>query len=276
VYTRCPGCHTVHPVNAALLASGGGRYRCGKCNKVSNALEALFDAWPAAGARAPMVGQLPVLGLTLDLQAAARSRRSADAARAGDATDVAAGVEAGVEAGDEAGEERRGTGLRWLVRLAWITAALVIAVVVAFEVAEFQGQPLLERAPLRSAMEGLGLREPPSAAPFRDLGRIHVVSRELRSHPTLPGRLRLNATIVNRAAQAQPWPDLEITLLDAAGQQVAQRRFSPAEYLAEGGAAAETSSEAATGGMAPQAYLPLVLVLEDPGRRAVGFELEFR
>jgi hypothetical protein len=255
----------VHPVNAALLASGGGRYRCGKCNKVSNALEALFDAWPAAGARAPMLGQLPVLGLTLDLQAAARSRRNDVAAQAGEG-------QAEDAAGDEAGAKRRGAGLRWLVRLAWITAALVIAVVVAFEVAEFQGEPLLERAPLRSAMERLGLREPPSAAPFRDLGRIHVVSRELRSHPTQPGHLRLSATIVNRAARSQPWPDLEVTLLDAAGQQVTQRRFSPAEYLAEGGAA----DRAARGGMAPQAYLPLVLELEDPGRQAVGFELEFR
>ena len=51
MYTRCPGCHTVHPVNAALLASGGGRYRCGKCNKVNNALEALFDLIYAAAAR---------------------------------------------------------------------------------------------------------------------------------------------------------------------------------------------------------------------------------
>jgi predicted Zn finger-like uncharacterized protein len=252
VYTRCPGCHTVHPVNAALLASGGGRYRCGKCNKVSNALEALFDAWPAAGARAPVVGQLPVLGLTLDLQAAARSRRSAD----------------GADAGEEAGAGRRGAGLRWLVRLTWITAALVIAVVVAFQVAEFQGEPLLQRAPLRSAIERLGLMEEPAAAPFRDLERIHVVSRELRSHPTLPGRLRLSATIVNRAARAQPWPDLEITLLDSAGYQVVRKQFSPADYLA--------ADSAAGAGMTPQAYLPLTLDLDDPGRQAVGFELEFR
>jgi predicted Zn finger-like uncharacterized protein len=273
VYTRCPGCHTVHPVNAALLASGGGRYRCGKCNKVSNALEALFDAWPAAGARAPILGQLPVLGLTLDLQAAARSRRSADGADAGEGQGESSADNA---AADEAGAGHRGAGLRWLVRVTWITAALVIAVVVAFQVAEFQGEPLLERAPLRSTIERLGLGEEPAAAPFRDLERIHVVSRELRSHPTLPGRLRLSATIVNRAARAQPWPDLEITLLDAAGQQVVRTQFSPADYLAAGSAAGRATDSAAGAGMTPQAYLPLTLDLDDPGRQAVGFELEFR
>jgi predicted Zn finger-like uncharacterized protein len=273
VYTRCPGCHTVHPVNATLLAGGGGRYRCGKCNKVSNALEALFDAWPAAGARAPTVGQLPVLGLTLDLQAAARSLRDAGGADAGDG--LAAGTAAdGVPGG--AAIRRRGAGLRWLVRLSWITAALALAVIVAFQVAEFQDEPLLERAPLRAALERVGLRAPPEAAPFRDLERIHVVSRELRSHPTLPGRLRLSATIVNRAAQAQPWPDLEITLLDAAGQRVMHKLFAPADYLAAGSATGRATDSAAGAGMTPQAYLPLVLELEDPGRQAVGFELEFR
>ncbi len=261
----------MHPVNAALLAGGGGRYRCGKCNKVNNALEALFDAWPAAGARAPVVGQLPVLGLALDLEAAARSRRSADGAGAGQGES-----EAQEAAAAEAGAERRGAGLRWLVRLAWISTALVLAAVVAFQVAEFQGEPLLERAPLRSAIERLGLREKPAAAPFRDLARIHVVSRELRSHPTQPGRLRLSATIVNRAAQAQPWPDLEITLLDAAGQQVMRKQFAPADYLAEGSAPGRATDNAAGAGMTPQAYLPLVLDLDDPGRQAVGFELEFR
>lgn len=258
MYTRCPGCHTVHPVNAVLLVGGGGRYRCGKCNKVNNALEALFDEWPAAGARAPRAGELPVLGLSLDLQAAARSRRTPGlspdrAADTGGGDDVTAA---------------NGAALRWLVRLGWITAALVLTVIITFQVSRFLGEPLLERAPLRAATERLGLREPPAAVPYRDLRRIHLVSRELRSHPSQTGQLRLSATIVNRAPQAQPWPDLEVTLLDVAGQVVTQRRFSPADYLAEG--------RLASRGMPPQAYLPLVLDLEDPGRRAVGFELEFR
>jgi hypothetical protein len=206
-----------------------------------------------------------VLGLALDLQAAARSRRSADGEGQGES-------KADELAADQAGEQRRGAGLRWLARLAWISTALVLAAVVAFQVAEFQGEPLLERASLRPALERLGLRAPPAATPFRDLERIHVVSRELRSHPTLPGRLRLSATIVNRAAQTQPWPDLEITLLDAAGQHVLRRQFAPADYLAAGRA----TDSAAGAGMTPQAYLPLVLDLDDPGRQAVGFELEFR
>jgi hypothetical protein len=65
-------------VNAALLAQGGGRFRCGKCNKIGNALECLFDEWPAAGEKPPAAGELPVLGLSIDLSAAEQARRAPD------------------------------------------------------------------------------------------------------------------------------------------------------------------------------------------------------
>jgi hypothetical protein len=243
----------VHPVNAALLAAGGGRYRCGKCNKLVNALESLFDDWPEPGAKPPAAAEPPVLGAALDLDAAARARRLAR--------------EGAVEE-DESDPRARGSVSRWALRLTWITGLVVIAVVVAFQLARFQGEPLLERGPVRSALERVGLEEPPSAVQPRDLDRIHLVSRELRSHPERGGWLRLSATIVNRAPHSQPWPDLEVTLLDAAGAAVTRQMFSPREYLASGRDPAR--------GMAPQAYLPLVVELEDPGMRAVGFELEFR
>ena len=66
MYTRCKGCHTVHPVNASLLARAGGKFRCGKCNKTGNALEALFDEWPEAGEKPPKTGPIPNLGLAID------------------------------------------------------------------------------------------------------------------------------------------------------------------------------------------------------------------
>ena len=67
MYTRCKGCHTVHPVNASLLARADGKFRCGKCKKTGNALEALFDEWPEAGEKPPETGPIPDLGLAIDL-----------------------------------------------------------------------------------------------------------------------------------------------------------------------------------------------------------------
>jgi hypothetical protein len=154
-----------------------------------------------------------------------------------------------------------------LVRLTWVTMALLIAVIVAIKLAEFYGSPLLEQPVVQSVKSRLGLQVPAARLPFRDLQQIHLVSRELISHPFQADMLRLSATIVNRAPQTQPYPDLEVVLLDVSGEPLSKLRFSPPDYLAEG---ASRDS-----GMTPQAYLPLVLDLPDPGREAVGFELNF-
>ena len=254
MYTRCPGCHTVHPVNAALLSAGGGRYRCGKCNKVSNAVESLFDQWPQAGVQPVPPGEIPVLGLSLDLEGAARSRT--------------APADAGFDDTEDRIEAPAGARSRWLVRSVWIVGAIVILAVTAWQWTEFLGNPLLERPQVRAALVRLGLLSPPPEKPFRDLAMIHLVSRELSSHPHRSGQLRLSATIVNRATRKQPYPDIEVTLLDASGRALLQQRFAPADYLDPGSAPGAS--------MVPHAYLPLAVDLEDPGPRAVGFELEFR
>jgi predicted Zn finger-like uncharacterized protein len=253
MFTRCPACHSVHPVNAALLARGGGRYRCGKCNKTGNALLALFDDWPEPGQHPPRPGAVPVLGANIDLAGAAESRLNPEeAALAG-------------EPGD--GSKTPSKVRRFLLRSAWITATLLVLAFAALRIAEFQGISVVENPQVESTLIKLGLKDKPVRKPFRDVSRIHLVSRELRSHPTQPGLLRLSATIVNRAEQAQPYPEIEVVLLDAAGEPLSTRRYRPADYLSE--------QAPRNARMAPQAYLPLTLDLDDPGARAVGFEIRF-
>jgi hypothetical protein len=81
------------------------------------------------------------------------------------------------------------------------------------------------------------------------------------------GVLLLTATIVNRAAQNQGYPDIEVTLLDIRGRQLARQLFKPGDYLSR--------SAQLRDGMTPQAYLTFSLEMLDPGDEAVGFELQF-
>lgn len=245
MYTRCPACHAVHSVSAALLAAAQGDYRCGKCNKVSNALESLFDDLPAAGDRPPGASKLPVLGLSIDLEAAARARE-------------------GIDDEDARQEGARGpTARRLVVRAAWILTAVIIVGFSAIRLAEFNGRPLLGG----KGPAGPGLVREQESEPARDLERIQLVQRELRSHPSQPGSLRLSATLVNRADHPQRYPAIEIALQDATGSTLSTQRFEPSDYLGEGRAGAS---------MAPGAYVPLMIDLDDPGETAVGFELTFR
>lgn len=250
MFTRCKACHTVYPVNAAVLVRRNGKFRCGKCNKEGNALEALFDDWPEAGARPPIPGKLPVLGQEIDLDEAARAKLEPDeAALTGEAP--------------PATPARR----RWL-RPAWMLLAVITVAGIVYAWTEHSGRSLPVTESLHQLAIRLGIVDPPPASPFRDLSQIHLVSRELKTHPTRAHRLQLTATIVNRAERAQPYPHLEVILLNAAGESISQQRFPPRAYLAAGARRRD--------GMTPGAFLPLVLNLDDPGVRAVGFELNFR
>lgn len=250
MFTRCPACHTVHPVNAALLARAGGKYRCGKCQKVGNALEALFDAWPEANEPGTPPGALPELG---GLLAVARGQAAGEP-----------GAEAAVP---DLTAPAWSPARKYLLRGAWITAAAALAVIIALDLADFFDQPLLDRARLDSTFIRLGLKEAPPEKPFRDPEQIELVSREMRPHPLRPNVLLLTATIVNRASRSQPYPDIDVALLDSRGRKLTHQLFSPGDYL-------KRSSDL-RGGMAPDAYLTLSLELLDPGKDAAGFELLF-
>ena len=253
MYTRCTACHTVHPVNARLLAQGGGKYCCGKCKKTGNALDSLFDERPGAGDRPPEAGDIPVLESSIDLDKARQSRLAPD--ETGLYDDSKSISIAPTRPGNR------------LTRPAWITLVFVVAVTVTFKLSEFYQVSLFDLPVVQSAKARLGIQNPKAAQAFQDLTQIHLASRELSSHPYRADMLRLTATIVNRAPEKQPYPDLEVTLLDAEGKAVSHFRFSPSDYLSEG-----ASSES---GMTSQAYLPLVLDLPDPGTVARGFELNF-
>jgi len=254
VYTRCPGCHTVHPVNALLLAQERGKYRCGKCKQINNALESLFDEWPDPGDHPPKAGKLPVLGFQLDLEAAKQ-----DPIMPGEASFVTS----------EEGEGKQGTGRsRRMQRTAWITSASALIIFVTVYLTEFFQQPLLDSPDVRNALVNTGLSEASSAASFRNPDLLELLSHDMRSHPTRSDTLSLSLTIVNRASRSQAFPKLEVILLDSSGQTLTSRLFEPGEYLAED---ADTNT-----GMTPEAYLHINLDLADPGRHAVGFELNFR
>ena len=102
---------------------------------------------------------------------------------------------------------------------------------------------------------------------LKDPEKIQMVSRDMHTHPTRSGILVLSLTFVNLAPRNQVYPELEVTLTDAAHQPVAQRRLQPADYLRPG-------SDIAAG-LATDVYLPVLLELGDPGDQAVGFEIRF-
>lgn len=101
----------------------------------------------------------------------------------------------------------------------------------------------------------------------RDVKQIHLTSRDVRTHPKGKNTILISAIFVNSAHFDQPFPDIQLTLSDLTTTVVAQRRFSPADYLARQNSAFELM----------RSGQPIHITLEvlDPGNDAVNFQFEF-
>ena len=86
------------------------------------------------------------------------------------------------------------------------------------------------------------------------------------SHPEKRGVLIVEAVLSNTSAVAQPFPQLALKFTDADDRPVAQRRFSPGEYLR--GEASGASK------MAPATPVRIALTIQDPGPSAVNYTLQ--
>jgi len=65
----------------------------------------------------------------------------------------------------------------------------------------------------------------------RDITKIEMLNKNIYSHPNQIGSLVVSASLENQAKFDQPFPLIEISLLDAQSHIIALRRFPPKDYL---------------------------------------------
>jgi hypothetical protein len=82
--------------------------------------------------------------------------------------------------------------------------------------------------------------------------------------PEANGTLRVRASILNAAAEWQPYPLLRVTLADRFGKSIGARDFEPAEYVAKPTARLLTPGE----------RVDATMEILDPGKNAEGFEID--
>lgn len=285
MYTQCPECLSVFSLDAQTLAKAHGHAVCGHCHASFDSLATLTGQLPPE----PFV-ELPVNESAfeppcLDLVVYRPRSEPPVVVVAGDNA-VAAGAAAigdfsqlvfaprfarepqARQSGHPGRRERRRHGAasaerRW----PWVLACLMLALLLGAQLAWAKRGELI-RNPLtgnwlRGSCALLGCRLPLVAAP----PQLRLLASNVQAHPSVAGALMISASVRNDAAFTQPYPVLTITLSDAQGQRIAMRRLQPHEYLDD-----EATLQR---GLAPGASAVLLLEVEDPGDKAVGFELGF-
>lgn len=96
---------------------------------------------------------------------------------------------------------------------------------------------------------------------YQNLAEFSVLQGSLSA---LPDHSQLFKTVIrNRAAFSQPYPNLELTLLDYAENPFARRIFRPQDYLAK--------AQAATSAMLPDATAAISLNIAAPKSKVGGY-----
>ncbi len=100
----------------------------------------------------------------------------------------------------------------------------------------------------------------------RNPEQVQMIKRNIISHPNDSGVLLISASIENKSKQAQPYPYIEVTLLDNKENIIALRRFKPREYLQQ-----YVENEV----FVPEKEVVLQLKIADPGEKATRFNFKF-
>jgi hypothetical protein len=95
--------------------------------------------------------------------------------------------------------------------------------------------------------------------------RLDLTETQVTPHPRYDRALRIRATIVNRAEHAQPYPLLEVSLIDSRGHLVARRAYAPRDYLKQ--------PETVAAGLPPHVAVQVSLDVTSPGPKASGYEV---
>jgi len=150
---------------------------------------------------------------------------------------------------------------------AWGSGALLMALLLAAQLAHHFRQPLSRDASVGPVLREIYSRLGHPLAPSWNLGAFELRQwGATESALSAAGSLKVRASIRNGAAFAQPLPLLRLELDDRFGGTVARRDFRPAEYLKDPAQATRLLAA----GAATEAELTIV----DAATDAVGYRLD--
>jgi predicted Zn finger-like uncharacterized protein len=148
----------------------------------------------------------------------------------------------------------------------WLSAAIVLSLLLLAQLVHQNREWFVSNAqgPFGGVVRGLyGALGSPLPAPA-NLSAYQLRQWGVTGDPDANGTLHLRASILNGAAQLQPYPLLRVSLADRFGKSIGSRDFEPSEYMGKPTARL----------LAPGERADVSLQILDPGKNAEGFEVD--
>ncbi len=264
LHTLCPACGTTFALTSAQLKARKGLVRCGHCSEVFRGDRHLVDASPSEkkARKRHTTKQTPKPKQKKALKQEESPTKRVKPAKRGD-DDPGSSLEEEFVSADVA--QLLSGKRRWRVApLVWLIGIVALSVVLVGQIVYFYPTELArypQLAPLVTrACASLGCE----VQAKQDVGLIELLRTTVAPHPKQEQALRVRAALVNRADFPQPFPLMEITLTNSAGEVVARRTFSPTEYL---------KSADVGDNMIPNVVVDSLLDISNPDPNPGGYEI---
>jgi predicted Zn finger-like uncharacterized protein len=146
----------------------------------------------------------------------------------------------------------------------WLSAAIALALLLAVQVIHHNREWLAAHTPLGGPLRALYSTIGAPVSPPANLSAYQLRQWGVTGDPAGDGTLRVRASILNIAAQLEPYPLLRVTLANRFGGSIGTRDFEPFEYL----------GKPIVKLLAPGERVDATMDILDPGKNAEGFEID--
>ena len=146
----------------------------------------------------------------------------------------------------------------------WLTAAGLFALLLAAQVIHHNREYLTSHGPLAGLLRAVYARAGAPVSSAANLSAYQLRQWGVSGDPAADGTLRVRASILNGAAQLEPFPLLRVTLANRFGTGIGARDFEPSEYLGKPTARY----------LNPGEQVDATMDILDPGKNAEGFEID--
>lgn len=304
MFTQCSNCDTVFKLSADLLRAAGGQVRCGNCGEVFNALARLSEDANVFVVRSESPHALEkradsILETTAEQEPVPEPESAEESGPPGveiahlqildpvsdpsleftlppgeldsifkpapphpeaEPDPVRFEILSGMES-EQLQDLRppRPRGVKY-----WLTAALVLTLLLAAQVVHHSREYWATHGPFAAAVRSLYARAGAPVASSANLSAYQLRQWGVSGDPSADGTLRVRASILNAAAQLEPFPLLRVTLANRFGTGIGARDFEPSEYLGKPTARY----------LNPGEQIDATMDILDPGKNAEGFEID--
>lgn len=260
MYTQCNNCQAIFRVTMKELTSAQGLLRCGECGSTFDAMKSLSTTLPEDR---KFIKKKEDSEADTEKQPQKNKQKKKEKIYLSPLAKAKDEIKPKVPDASYQLRRKHKTHSTKFLLIALISLSLLLLAQIIYKQKDWLSEQPITSGITRAFCKVAGCQ----IEKRRDISMIEMINKNIYSHPNQPNALVVSASLDNKAKFNQPFPLIEISLLDSNSNIIALRRFTPKEYLRENYEPGAL--------MISNKVTEFKVHIADPGKDAVRFQFKF-